>query len=151
MYLAFDPGQTTGWCRFADNGDSVDYGQVYLDELPGLIDLMVIWAKDDPLKVIIYEDYRLFGHKAKAQIGSKMPASVAIGSILTLAHRTGAPTVNQEARIKTIAQKWTQLKPPSNHAQSHWVDAYNHGAYYLINEGIKKTALELEAQNGNPL
>jgi hypothetical protein len=52
----------------------------------------------------------------------------------------------QGSDIKPMAEKFTQVKPPSDHAESHKIDAFNHGAYYLINKGIRKTALEEEAE-----
>ncbi len=148
MYLAFDPGGTTGWCSFNDEGETTGYGQLSLDELAAKVDE---WA-NEPIHTVIYETFVLFGHKAKRQTGSDMPASQAIGIIKTLIHRLGSPTViRQDPSIKNMAQKWTQMKPPSNHAESHWVDAFNHGAYYLINKGVRKTYLEMEQDKKNGL
>ena len=142
MYLAFDPGATTGWCKFDDQGNALEWGQDNFDEL---IDHCNVWAFET-WDAIIYEQFKLFRHKAQRQTGSTMPASQAIGIIKTLIRNTNAKAVVQEASIKATAEKMTQMKAPSNHAQSHWVDAFNHGAYYLINEGIRKTYLEMEQE-----
>lgn len=146
FYLAFDPGKTTGWAMFDGNGQIIQYGQASLDEL---IDLTEEWARVWPLTAIIYESFVLFRHKARQQTGSKMEASQAIGIIKTLARKTDATLVEQDPTIKSLAQKWTQLKPIGDHAQSHWVDAFNHGAYWLIRQGIRKTALEMEQERKN--
>lgn len=140
MYLAFDPGKTTGWALFGSDGEAIEYGQASLTELMGLCEG---WREGD-LTAVIYEDWLLFKHKAPKMVGSRMEASQAIGIIKNLAHATGAELVQQPSNIKSIAQMQTQIKPPSNHAQSHWVDAFNHGAYYLIRKGIRRTALERE-------
>jgi hypothetical protein len=146
FYLAFDPGKTTGWAMFDGNGQIIQYGQASLDEL---IDLTEEWARVWPISTIIYESFVLFRHKARQQTGSKMEASQAIGIIKTLARKTDATLVEQDPTIKSLAQKWTQLKPIGDHAHSHWVDAFNHGAYWLIRQGIRKTALEMEQERKN--
>lgn len=144
MYLAFDPGQTTGWCKFDNNGEAVEWGQ---DNFTELMDHCNEWAKEE-WDVIIYEDFKLFKHKARQQSGSRMPASQAIGIIKTLIHNTKAIAIVQDSSIKPIAEKWTNMKAPGDHSQSHWVDAFNHGAFWLINEGIRKSYLEREQEYG---
>lgn len=140
MYLSFDPGKVTGWAKFTDDGEVAASGQADLDTL---IDLCTEWAiTEEKIIAVIYEEFVVFKHKAKHFAGSRMEASQAIGIIKGLARRTGADLVVQGSDIKPMAQRFTQVKPPSDHAQSHWVDAFNHGAYYLINQGIRKTALE---------
>ncbi len=152
MILAFDPGATTGWCSFNDEGDTIEFGQLSLDELA---DKVEEWVSDHDnayitIHTVVYETFKLFRHKAKRQSGSDMPASQAIGIIKTLIRRLDSPTViTQDPSIKSIAQKWTQMNPPANHSQSHWVDAFNHGAYYLINEGVRKTYLQMEQDKKN--
>ena len=146
FYLSFDPGKTKGWAMFDGNGQIIQYGQASLDEL---IDLTEEWARVWPISTIIYESFVLFRHKARQQTGSKMEASQAIGIIKTLARKTDATLVEQDPTIKSLAQKWTQLKPIGDHSQSHWVDAFNHGAYWLIRQGIRKTALEMEQERKN--
>lgn len=143
-YLAFDPGKITGWAVFNDDGSVRSMGQATIDEL---IDLCVEWAAlDEPIRAVIYEDFVVFKHKAKFLAGSRMEASQAIGIIKGLARTTKTELVMQGSDIKPMAQRWTQIKPPADHAESHKIDAFNHGAYYLINKGIRKTALEEEIE-----
>lgn len=142
MYLAYDPGKTTGWARFSDEGEAVSYGQVSLDELMDHLDEMA--AVGEPIQAVIVEDWLLFKRKATQQVGSRMEASQAIGILKKFAKDNDANFVLQPSNVKSIAQKWTQLKPVGSHANSHWVDAFNHGAFYLINAGIRKTQLERE-------
>lgn len=142
-YLSFDPGKTTGWCTWDENGDVLSSGQAGLEEL---IVLCREWEKEK-LVAIICEEFRLFKQKAVGQAGSTMETSQAIGIIKTLKSATGCELVMQKPNIKTVAQKWTQLKPVGDHSQSHWVDAFNHGAFYLINKGLRKTYLEQEMES----
>lgn len=142
MYLAYDPGKTTGWARFNDDGTIHSTGQV---DLSGLLTHLADMRDDgEPIKAIIYETFVLFKHKAQQQTGSKMEASQAIGMIKTLHNETGCSLIEQAPNVKYIAQKWSGVKPPSNHADSHWVDAFNHGVFFLVKLGIRKTALEEE-------
>jgi hypothetical protein len=144
MYLlSFDPGKTTGWCSFDATGNAIEWGQVSLDELMAMCDK---WEEECPA-IVVYEDWLLFKHKAQKMAGSRMESSQAIGIIKNLARKCEAELVVQGSDIKPTAEKFTQMKAPSNHAESHWVDAFNHGAYYLINKGIRKTYLEMEQES----
>lgn len=145
MFLAFDPGKTTGWALFDSTGSLMEMGQASLEQLMSLCDA---WEKL-PITVVIYEDWVLFKHKARQQAGSRMESSQAIGIIKNLGRKLGAKIVVQGSDIKSTAEKLTQVRPPSNHAQSHQIDAFNHGAFYLITVAkIRKTALEEEMENG---
>lgn len=146
MYLAFDPGLTTGWAKFDNDGVIQASGQVSHDGLMHLVDGFEVEHNTDPVKVVIYEVYRIFRHKAMAQVGSEVPAAQAIGIIKTLIRATGAQEVKQPSHILSIAEKWTGLSPVGDHKNSHWVDAFNHGAYWLIKEGIRPTQQEADSK-----
>lgn len=138
MYLvSFDPGLTTGWATFDKTGDITGYGQVKLDNFPEFLGGM-----KEGVEVVVYEDFRLRKSKAIQQSGSTMPASQAIGQIKMFASQRGTRIISQSPTIKPIAEKWTGVKPKGPHSDSHWVDAFNHGAYWLIRQGIRKTKLE---------
>ena len=99
MYLAFDPGKTTGWAMFEpDNGMLVDSGQASLEQL---MSLCREWETLD-LQGVIYEQFRVFRHKAMQQTGSKMEVAQAIGIIKSLAHHKNLQPVVQESNIKSI-------------------------------------------------
>jgi hypothetical protein len=146
MYIAYDPGKMTGWASFDDDGKVIAMGQVTIEELIDQVEVLVNSRLALPIKAVIYEDFIIFKHKAKFLTGSRVEASQAIGIIKGLAQRTGAELIMQGSDIKPMAQKFTQIFPPSDHAESHKIDAFNHGAYYLINKGIRKTALEEEVE-----
>jgi len=138
-YLAFDPGISTGWASFDTTGEGRSKGI-----LRGLDELMD-WLSDRPAEVIpavvICEDYRVFGHKAKAHTGSRVETVQAIGMIKVYAKKWGAELVLQPSSILTIAQLWSGARLPSNHDKSHDIAAYNHGVYYLQKCGIRKSRL----------
>lgn len=149
MYVSFDPGATTGYVKWDDNGEPTKMDQLDFDGLMDLMRQLEIEHETDPIKAVIYEHFKLFKHKAVAQTGSDMPAAQAIGIIKTMVKATGAFEVAQAPNILTIAQKWTGMQMPSNHDFSHWVSAFNHGAFFLIKKGIRKTALEMESEADN--
>ena len=142
---AFDPGLTTGYVIF-DNDKPFKYGQVKFLELVTLVESL------PTPDVVVYENFELFKHKAKQQIGSKFETVQAIGIIISWCKRNGADLIEQRPTIKPIAQKWTGMVPTGSHnTNSHWIDAYNHGMYYLCRQGIAKTLLEQEHEAKNDL
>ena len=139
--VAFDPGLVTGWAVFKD-GKVIQKGQTQFLNLLSTLD--VLYVPD----VVVYEDFQLLPHKAKAQIGSRFETIQAIGMIKAFAHKHKAKIVNQRPGIMPIAERWTGVKRMKNHAEGHWVCAYLHGSYWLIKEGHAKSRLEM--QGGKP-
>lgn len=138
-YLGIDPGDTTGWAYFDESGQFQSFGQEkYLD----FMDTLVGWP--DNIGTIVIEDFKLFQWKAKQQSGSTMVASQVIGAVTLWARTRGVIVVKQPASVKPIAQKFSQVKPPSDHSFSHWVDAYNHVWFYMVQQGIRPTPLQEE-------
>lgn len=136
-YLAFDPGVSTGWASFDESGEVTAKGIVR--GLDNLIDFLA--DREEIPRVVIYEGYRVFGHKAKAHIGSKVETVQAIGMIKVYASKWGAKLVEQPSSILAIAQLWSGVRLPSNHDKSHDIAAYNHGVYYLQKNNIRKSRL----------
>lgn len=139
-YASFDPGKITGYCLWNKDAQLLRYGQVTNDELIDLLDE----DRFSTVDTVIIEDYKLYSWKAKQQSGNRMHASEAIGILLPYIRRGRKKEVRQPANILTVASRLTNVKMPSNHAQSHWVSAFLHGAYYLIKQGIYETPLEAE-------
>lgn len=137
-YLAVDPGETSGWATFDSEGNMTGWGQILgFDNFDDWLD------KQEPFDVVIYENYRLFKQRALQQAGSKLLTVQIIGALKSKARKWGARVVEQNPDIKKIAQMWSQEKPDgAHHKNSHKIDAYNHGFYYLVNQGVCKTALQ---------
>jgi hypothetical protein len=134
--IAFDPGEITGWAEFNSEGELTRYGQLKFD------DLVDYCNKLTDVEHIICEDFRIRRNKAVKFIGNRMETIQAIGVIRATAKRLKANFVLQDSSILQIAQLWTQMPLPKDHSFSHWLSAYNHGAYWLITNGILKTELE---------
>lgn len=137
-YLALDPGLHTGWAVWDKDGKFLEMGTVHSHEK--LHDRLESFPST--IKVVILEDFTLWFHKARKQAGSKMPAPKTIGQVETFARLWGAEIVKQPSSIKPIAEKMTGLftkgKPK---IETHVMDAFNHGEYYLIKNSIKQIQL----------
>jgi len=137
----FDPGVMNGWCIFDEQGNELEMGQVSLDDLSLFLD-------NDPRftspTLVGYEGYTIFRKKAMAHTGSKVPTAQAIGIIKSYAQRKGVKLVEQPSSILKTAQMLTGVALPSDHSISHQFAAFNHGAYYFIEKGLRKTALEMK-------
>lgn len=134
--LAIDPGGMNGVAWFDDEFNMAGYDQVKLEDLP-------VWLHEHTPRpdLIVYENFRLWKHKANQQSGSDMPASQAVGMIKSHASIYKIKLVDQSPQILGPAQKMTQMFMPSDHSQSHWVSAYNHGMWYLIQQGHRKVEM----------
>jgi hypothetical protein len=136
--LSFDPGETTGWC-YQDKENTLDFGQA-----KGLTELIQVCDKfKGVVDHVVIEDYKILGQKAMSHSGSRVPTIQMIGYLKAWAITEGLkePTL-YPARLKPIQQKQTGMKPIGAHKDNHWVDAYNHGRWYLIQEHGAQTALE---------
>lgn len=141
MYLAFDPGETTGVAEFNSNGEIVAKWQLDFVEL-------VEFLRDHkgPTAVVICEEFKVFGHKAKGFTNDRMEVSQAVGVIRAFAMNQCAEFVYQPPLIKSVAEKWTGVKVKGAHKNTHWQDAFLHGAYYLIVNKIRRTELEMSEE-----
>jgi len=131
-YLAIDPGHTSGWATFNNEGGVTGAGQI-----KGMPEMHAFLSKlTPPPKVVIIENFRLFAHKAAQQSGSSLETVQVIGLIKSMCYGWQAEVVEQAPSIKPIAEKWSGIKPKGSHDKSHKVDAYNHGIYYLVQNKI---------------
>lgn len=141
-YIAWDPGTVRiGVAGFYLNGEcgaktqlSISGLDIYLKQLQQFID-------DNPdrkPKVFIIEDYRVFKHKAKIHIGSRLETARVSGAIEAFARRNNIEIVFQPSRILGITQMWSGIRMPSDHTKSDQISAFLHGYHYLYNQGIIK-------------
>ena len=129
MYLALDPGGTTGFAAFDSEGNSTEIGEVFSDEeLDELLDRL------SPT-VVVVEDWI---QNPYASMGNdKQLTARTIGSVESWARRNKAEVVLQPNTIKSIAYKWAGIPKPKNKSLSHRSDAYVHGIYYLVRKCIR--------------
>lgn len=147
MITAWDPGKTTGWAAWKDDGTFLEMGQCDLEEIVGTWKILTL--NYGRIKRVVMEDFRLFKKRALQQSGSDMPASQGIGMLKALAANDGSEIIMQPSNIKPIAQKMSQVAIPKNHDDSHQVDAYLHGYYKLVQDGLVKTPLQLKKEREN--
>lgn len=136
--LSFDPGETTGWV-YQDENKMIDFGQA-----KGLANLIsVVEEYRGEIDQFVIEDYIILQGKAMSHSGSRVPSIQVIGYLKAFAIQQGIPVKMYPARMKPMQQKRTQKFPKGAHSKNHWVDAYNHGRYWLIEQGLAKSALQI--------
>ena len=129
VYLALDPGETTGFAAFDAKGDSTEIGEVFSDaELDDLLDRL------SPT-VVIVEDWIQNPHAHMG--GNKQLTARTIGSVESWARRHNAKVVLQPNTIKSIGYMWAGISKAKAKSMSHRADAYVHGVYYLQRQGIR--------------
>lgn len=134
--LSADPGDTTGLALWTLDGELIWTTEKSLEELESwVLDLDIV------LSIVIYEDFRLFRHKAAQQTGSRFGASQAIGMLKVLANRNSAKKVRQNSNILRIAGMHAGVKLPKGHIKDS-VSAYLHGFYYFESVGIRVPILQ---------
>lgn len=130
MILVVDPGDTSGYAIFTEEGELSVKMQ---GEFSHLLELLRD-AKN--LTRIVVEDYRLRGGKQAQQTGSRFQAVQVIGALKYHAYLHNIEFELATVQAKTLGSMYSGVKPPSDHKKSHEIDAYNIGIYWLVSQGI---------------
>lgn len=142
--LAIDPGKSTGWCFMKFGGEIVERcalsiddfsDRIYTSELPGLV-------------AIVFEDFRIFSHRAVAQSGSAVEAAQVIGILRGNARHRGVRLIAQQPGEYRTGAKYVQYKLNKGHCPDD-ISAWLHGVVYLESINQLTTALERKLQNDN--
>lgn len=128
MILAIDPGETSGWATFGDEGEYHIRGQLSFD---GMLDSL---SKVEEVTRFVIETYTHDPGRQKR--GSTFKTVQIIGAIKLRALQLGAEVEMVSREAKTMGAIYTGEEPPKNHKLSHQVDAKNIGVYWLVTEGI---------------
>lgn len=135
--VGVDPGKMSGLAIFSPTGQPLVLTQLDIDQM---IEFTTVYK--DPVAVVVVEDFVTFRQRAKEQVGSRQHASQVIGMMKVFAKQKGARFVLQPAARKEEGSKLSGHVPPSDHSQSHQVDAFNHAFFWMHRAGIVKSVLE---------
>ena len=129
MILVVDPGDTTGYALFEEDGELHLKGQADFDKF---LDFLL----NNNFDSIVVEDYRLRKGKQAQQTGSRFQAVQVIGALKNVARQEQIPFELASVQAKTLGSMYSGVKPPSDHKKSHEIDAYNIGIYWLVDNKI---------------
>lgn len=144
IYISVDPGQTVGVATWHEDGSFIHKSK--MQEPVFEVFLQGLLAPGYPNEVIkfIIEEYRVYGSKSTAHIGSKIPTAQCIGKVKMVASMLNVPVIEQPATKLRVAAKWAGVKVPGGHIPDD-ISAYLHGYYYLHKAGlIPARVLEFE-------
>lgn len=138
--VSFDPGETTGFVAASWLGGK-DFGITnvalvpWADRFAQTGELLKLYTPD----YIVIEDFRLYHHRMKSQIGKDFPSVQMIGIILTYCFQLGYldRVTKQPASVRSsvkIADEHLLMVGASPHVQ----DAYKHLRYFIIVNLYKK-------------
>lgn len=133
MYLAIDPGVTTGYASFDEKGNFVIGGQIVDFLIFG--DLLERFLEEKEVVRVLYETYKIFPHVAQG--GSEVEAAQCIGVIKWICRKHSVPISGVEPRHRRIGYRWANLREPSNHSKSHGIAARGIGEFWLRHNGVK--------------
>jgi hypothetical protein len=144
--LAIDPGRTegvtagSGWC-YQDPNEVFKMGST-----KDLEKLLIDWnLTDDPIDVLVVEEYRIIPQTINQNIGIKQVTVQNIGAAKLWARMNKIRVVEYLPTLKPTQCKATGVTPKKmQKIKEHEWDAYNHGRYFLIQSGLAPSALELE-------
>lgn len=146
-YISFDPGETTGVACWDETPAAVRLEMYNDSELYQFLQGEVVSNRPDEF---IIEEYRVYRSKAGAHVGSKIPTIQVIGALKMFAKVNNIKVIEQPATILGIAEKWSGVYRPSNHAVGHSICAMLHGYYNLHKRGLIKPRVLEADKNGSP-
>lgn len=139
-FMAIDPGKTTGYATWDEQGVPNGFGHVR-----SAAELSTELQRHGP-KVVIVENFRLRPWLSTQQSWSDFPASRVIGMVEMYCELAGAALVKQEPSCKETGYAWSGVKKAKDHKDSHYRDAYAHGVFYLVKNKIRTVASYLEQE-----
>lgn len=133
VLLAIDPGSTTGYAVF-EKLKFIAWGQLPTGTVSegGLL-IGEVMDLHKPTQ-IVFEDYRVYGHRSNQHIGSSLHTSRLIGVIEFLcAARSLVPAKQMATQAKGFVnddklKAWRFYVPGQRHAR----DAIRHACYYIL-------------------
>ncbi len=134
MYLAIDPGKTTGWAKFSEDGTVHSFGRIVGE------DEFLDWLEEESeVREIIVEQYRN-RPGSKVNSWSTGPTQQHIGAITRIARKRKwiihfqepSPCLDIGLRFLGLSNAYKGKHVPDD------VSALAHGTYFLRKKGIQK-------------
>jgi hypothetical protein len=138
VYIFIDPGETTGWAKFADNGDTIALGQVKgFDNLCAFININLHISQ--PIKQVTVEEFKLYPWKSNAQMWSEFETVQVIGAIRAKCYTLNLPYETVPAKNYPMGFRYQGMDvPPHSNPLHDQLVAHAHGVYWLQSHGIRK-------------
>ena len=137
--LAFDPGESTGWCYRGPEG--VVIGGTCKKNHMEVAERIQILHPD----IVVMERFNLYPQMAKSLAWNSFYPCEVIGVIRYLCMKYDIPLVEQAPSVKKyfggFQADWEKLKMLSQNVTEHTKDAYMHYRYFLRN-GAKKFRID---------
>ena len=134
MFIAFDPGNTTGYAVFDIHGDVQTMGQIS-NGIEGVVEWLS--KHDEPYSTMIVEDYKITPNEASHNVGRDLMAVQVIGMLKGWAKSHSIRLVMQSRNVKNMGAIYGGYKHKGAHKDSHQWDAYYHGMYYLVKNRVR--------------
>jgi hypothetical protein len=134
--LALDPGQTTGWAYFEGTSlklfGQLQTGEINPNTLKNIRNLVTVAC---PAEVCVFEDYRVYGWRAKQHAFSELHTTQLIGLIQTELMSNGIEYHKQMAVVAKSFATDDRLKEwgfwEATAGQKHARDAIRHGCHFI--------------------
>lgn len=129
--LSVDPGEHVGIALWSETGELEENYILSRDDfMIALVDGLF-----EGVDTVVAEDFRLFRNKAQRQVGSKMPASLALGALELWCRQHKIWMHKQPPGILNMAAMHADVQLPAGHLPDS-LSAYLHGYYFLEGRGI---------------
>lgn len=135
FFLAVDPGKSTGWASYTENGTLIDLGKITPE------DKFLDWLESQTPRIVIIETYR--NRPGFTNSWSTGPTQQMIGAIKRILRKKHVKIVEQEpSPCLAIGCKWAGIPNKKGQHLDDSMSAHAHGTYYLINSGVKKHRMD---------
>lgn len=146
--LSFDPGKDkggpksgSGWC-YQNPEKILKWGDTH-----DLSAFLMSWDfVKDPVDYVVVEGYKIRPGQEALNIGIPLITVENVGKVKFFAAMAKIPVHEYMPYDKIKQQKATGVKIDKNvpKAQTHRLDAFNHGRFFLIEKKLAPTALEAQ-------
>jgi hypothetical protein len=146
-YYFIDPGETTGWAKFNDKGETITLGQVkgfdnfctwLEDNIEGILS-QKLYSEEHIPEMVCVEEFKLYPWKSQAQMWSEFITCQVIGAIKFRCYQFGIKVQMLRAADYPMGFRFQGLDvPPHSNPLHDQLVAHAHGVFWLQKNGIRK-------------